>query len=556
MASEGERFGKYELLRRLGHGGMAEVYLARQDGPEGFAKQVVLKQVLPQHLDKANFRSMFLDEARLAARLSHPNICQVFDLGEVDGRFFLAMEYVDGLTVSHLLSSLTRRGLRMPLDATLRVVSAVLEALHAAHTLTDEAGSPLQVVHRDVTPSNVMVTAQGSVKLLDFGIARMRGRSTETRVGMAKGKLGYMAPEQVRSQPLDARTDVFQVGAVLYQLVLGRGPYADSIGGQTIFDDMAATRFPPPRQVDATVPEPLEAIILTAMRARPGDRFQTALDMHSAIEAFAREQHLSLGPKVLTTLVQGLGAEPSGEEAVLSVDSGDLIEPVTATVKERPERDTMESGPVPAATASVEVTVARRAARPSALVLVTIAVAAVGVGLGGMLAMPMAAPTESSLMADAPGPEPTKAPPTRAPTRAAPAGESPPAAAPPPETTSPTPSPPRATEAVQLPTAVPALTDVVPSVEAIAERPVRGARTAPSRPSSLAPTDGPTGDLEVRCEPAAKVRIAGRLVGMCPVTVALAEGMHRVVLEYPGVSPRTLMVTVMPGVTTPLFDRK
>jgi serine/threonine-protein kinase len=154
----GLRFGKYELVRRLGHGGMAEVYLARQAGPAGFEKQVVLKQVLPQHGEKAHFRQMFLDEARLAARLSHPNICQVFDLGEVDGRPFLAMEYVDGLTLSQLLSALARRGLRMPLDATLRVLGAVLEALHAAHTLTDEAGQALQVVHRDVTPSNIMVT--------------------------------------------------------------------------------------------------------------------------------------------------------------------------------------------------------------------------------------------------------------------------------------------------------------------------------------------------------------------------------------------------------------
>ncbi|MDX2015401.1 MAG: protein kinase [Myxococcaceae bacterium] len=598
MAPPGARFGKYELLRRLGHGGMAEVYLARQDGPAGFAKQVVLKQVLPQHVDKANFRAMFLDEARLAARLTHPNICQVFDLGEVDGRFFLAMEFVDGLTVSQLLSGLARRSLQMPLDATMRVVGAVLEALHAAHTLTDEAGQALQVVHRDVTPSNVMVTAQGSVKLLDFGIARVRGRSTETRVGMAKGKLGYMAPEQLRSQPLDARTDVFQVGALLYHLVLGKGPYAASMGGPTIFDDMAATRFPPPRSVDASVPAALEAIILTAMRRAPAERYQSALDMHVALEAFARQHQLSMGPQVLTTLIQTLSGEfdVPDEAEVVALGSADLIEGNTTTVRGRPARDGGAANEPGGGTVSVVQPARARRRGPSAAVLVAVAVTAVGVGLGASLALgfrasgePVALPEATSLHHGgdrllahrAPGGAAHEQPPSspaqgfgeparqdgakRVPNQGmllrgvdvvprdragSTPGESPSVSD---EGTGPP-------VVVASPDEPPVPGRLAPGAGPEARAASRPARSGSAAPRATVPDDEGSalagGTLDVQCEPAAKVRVAGRLVGSCPMRVPLPEGMHRIVLEYPGAPPRTLLVTILPGVTTPLFDRR
>jgi serine/threonine-protein kinase len=541
------RFGKYELIRRLGQGGMAEVYLARQAGAAGFAKQVVLKQVLPQHVEKANFRAMFLDEARLAALLSHPNICQVFDLGEADGRFYLAMEYVDGLTLSQVLAGLARRGLRMPLDATMRIIGGVLEALHAAHSLTDEAGQPLQVVHRDVTPSNIMVAAQGSVKLLDFGIARMRGRSTETRVGMAKGKLGYMAPEQLRSQPLDARTDVFQVGAVLYQLVVGRGPYAHSMGGPTIFDDMAATRFPAPRALDAAIPEALEAIILTAMRRHPDERYQSALELHGALEAFARAHQLSMGPQVVTSLVQSLSGEfQVVDDEVVAVGSADLLDAGTTTVRGQPERPAPrlpEAPRRPLETVSMGARPAR-SGRPSALALLAIAVTAVGVGLGGVLAWGMPRDVDGRGPAVLEPMPPALVPPALAAGAGRAVGEPPQA----PVADAPPRPPAAATDLVERAGAAPVPKSARPP-ERSSPRPRAVAVPTPVDPFAM-------GELEVRCEPTATVRIAGRAVGTCPLTVALTEGMHRVVLEYPGLPPRTLMVSIMPGVTTPLFDRR
>ena len=177
----GERLGKYELIKRLGQGGMAEVFLAHTESIAGFKKQVVIKRVLPDLQGDSEFIEMFFDEARLAARLSHPNICQVFDLGEADGTPYIAMEYVPGLSVNALLGELAETRNRMPVAAVLRVMSQLLEALHYAHSLTDENARPLGIIHRDVTPSNVMLTPQGSVKLLDFGIARAVNRRSRTR---------------------------------------------------------------------------------------------------------------------------------------------------------------------------------------------------------------------------------------------------------------------------------------------------------------------------------------------------------------------------------------
>jgi serine/threonine protein kinase len=190
------RLGPYELLRRLATGGMAEVYLARRAGPHGFQKLVAVKRILPQFASDNDFVAMFVDEARVCARLGHPNIVQVFDFGEHDGELYMAMEYVDGTTGARLIRAAAGRGDEIPLDVALHVALSVLRALEYAHNARDEDGKPLDLVHRDVSPGNVLIDRSGAVKLTDFGIARAAEIERRTDAGQLKGKLGYMYPSK------------------------------------------------------------------------------------------------------------------------------------------------------------------------------------------------------------------------------------------------------------------------------------------------------------------------------------------------------------------------
>ncbi|MGH7329575.1 MAG: serine/threonine-protein kinase, partial [Polyangiaceae bacterium] len=188
------RLGPYELIQRLATGGMAEVYLARRAGPHGFQKLVALKRILPQLARDDDFVAMFVDEARVCARLSHPNIVQVFDFGEHDGELFMAMEYVDGTTGARLIRAAATAGIEVPLEVSLHVILSVIRGLEYAHAARDEKNKPLNLVHRDVSPGNVLIDRSGAVKLTDFGIARAAEFERRTDVGQLKGKLGYMSP--------------------------------------------------------------------------------------------------------------------------------------------------------------------------------------------------------------------------------------------------------------------------------------------------------------------------------------------------------------------------
>jgi hypothetical protein len=214
-------FGPYTIEERLATGGMAEVYVARRSGPHGFYKRVALKRILPQYARDPDFVAMFIDEATLAARLDHPNIVQVFDFGELAGELFLTMELVVGSNVSRLSRALTTRGHPLPLDLALHIVSQTAHALAYAHRARDDLGSPLNVVHRDVSPANILLSHAGYVKLSDFGIARMAGAEPRTDDGQVRGKLGYMSPEQVTGRQLDGRSDVFTLSAVFAEMLIG-----------------------------------------------------------------------------------------------------------------------------------------------------------------------------------------------------------------------------------------------------------------------------------------------------------------------------------------------
>ncbi len=263
-----ETFGKYELVRPLAQGGMAELFIARQSGPAGFEKQVVIKRVLPHLAANKDFVEMFLDEARLAARLSHPNIVQVFDFGEADGRYFLAMEYLVGEDLAAVQCALghQRRGMPGPIAAL--VLSSACEALHYAHTFADETGAPLKIVHRDVSPTNVFVTYQGQVKVLDFGIAKAEGKLVHTQSGVLKGKFLYMSPEHITGEALDARSDVFALGAVLHELLTGRPVFerATSLASLRAITDEP---IPAPSEVVHDVAPELSENRRARARARP-----------------------------------------------------------------------------------------------------------------------------------------------------------------------------------------------------------------------------------------------------------------------------------------------
>src|SRR5215831_8092279 len=208
---DGIPFGNYRLLRRLARGGMAEVFLATQKGPEGFERPIAIKRILPHLVEELEFVEMFMDEARLAARLAHPNIAHIYEFGKAADYYFIAMEYVDGPSVADLCRSAHERP--VPLEHATRIAAETCAGLHYAH----QHG----VVHRDVSPQNILVSVDGAVKLVDFGIAKATHQMNRTRPGVIKGKFAYMSPEQVEGKPLDGRSDVFNVGIVLYELVTG-----------------------------------------------------------------------------------------------------------------------------------------------------------------------------------------------------------------------------------------------------------------------------------------------------------------------------------------------
>ncbi|MCA9704472.1 MAG: serine/threonine protein kinase, partial [Myxococcales bacterium] len=287
----GTRMGRYTLLHRLAVGGMAELYVARQGGIEGFEKIVALKRVLTHLAGDPQFVEMFLDEARFAASLDHPNIAHVTDIGEEDGEYFFAMEYVHG---ANLLEVLRRSDhVPLPLDCALAIVVGVAAALHHAHEQLGPDGRPLGLVHRDVSPSNVMISHNGAVKLTDFGIARAAARTSVTAQGQTKGKAGYMSPEQCRGDRLDRRSDVFALGILLYEVTTGvRAFYAPN--DFAILGRIARADYIPPQEIDEHFPEALARIIARALAKEPEDRHPTAEAVQIELEEVAREQGLRL----------------------------------------------------------------------------------------------------------------------------------------------------------------------------------------------------------------------------------------------------------------------
>jgi serine/threonine protein kinase len=297
-----ERLGRYDLLRRLGAGGMAEVHLARAIGPEGFQKLVVLKRILPHLSADPEFVRMFLAEARLAAILDHPNVVQVFDIGRDGSDWFFTMEYVYGENLQTVLRAVRRHCGGLPLEQAITIGIGVATGLHYAHERVGFDGRPLQIVHRDVSPTNVMITYDGCVKMADFGIAKVTSRTDVTRAGIRKGKVPYMSPEQCRAEGLDRRSDVFSLGIVLYECTtmvrLFDGDNEFGVMNRIVNGDV-----PPPSTQRANYPKELERIVMRALTRERDKRYATAAELAVDLETFARERKLRASPAALGELL-------------------------------------------------------------------------------------------------------------------------------------------------------------------------------------------------------------------------------------------------------------
>jgi serine/threonine-protein kinase len=284
-------FGKYRLIAKLGQGGMAEVFLAVVTGPAGFNKLQVVKKLRSELTEDAEHLAMFLDEARLAARLNHRNVVQTFEVGEEEGTYYLTMEYLEGAPFNRVLG---RARLNPPAEGILlRIVADALAGLHYAHELKDYDGSPLKIVHRDASPHNIFVCEDGTTKLVDFGIAKAATRSNETRMGVVKGKVTYMAPEQARSAELDCRADIFVLGIVLWEVIAGRKMW-DRAPDLEVLQKLALAKIPRLEDVVPDAPPELIAICNRALAPDPEDRFATALDMRNEILAYMDRAKIKL----------------------------------------------------------------------------------------------------------------------------------------------------------------------------------------------------------------------------------------------------------------------
>ena len=284
LLGAGSVIGSYTLLGRLGSGGMADVYLARRQGGGGVVQRVALKRLRPEHVDDPNFARMFLDEARLAAKLVHPNIVTLLDVGEHHGELYLAMELVDGAPLSRILMLLRRRGTPIGDAAAVEVTLQVADALVYAHEMRDEAGRPLELVHRDVSPQNVLVDKSGHVKLADFGIARslnLFGGAARTRTGVMKGKISYMAPEQVQTSTYDQRIDVYALGVVLFEMLSNRLPYHGS-SEPTVLRRLMENDPEPWRRASG-LGAPLGPLVQRAAHPDPAQRIQSAAALHALL---------------------------------------------------------------------------------------------------------------------------------------------------------------------------------------------------------------------------------------------------------------------------------
>ncbi len=349
--SVNQSFGNYTLIKKLATGGMAEVWLAKQSGIEGFNRHVVVKRILPHLAEDPEFVQMFLNEAKIAARFNHPNIGQIFDLGETGGQYFIAMEFIHGEDLGRVMRRAWSTGQWIARHIALRVMADTCQGLYYAHTRNDEQGRPLRVVHRDISPQNILISFDGAVKVVDFGIAKASDQVSNTKSGAIKGKFAYMAPEQAAGKPLDARSDLFALGLVLYELVTGVRPLKRDSELATLQAALEC-KIDPPSAV-AEVPAELDGIVMRALAKAPDDRYVDAREFQRSLEQYLLNSKEMATSAEVSELMAALFADRLGEEARLGAPN--------------PSTDSSTSNPVPPSYSSApqSVTVPPPRSQPS-----------------------------------------------------------------------------------------------------------------------------------------------------------------------------------------------
>jgi len=322
-------FGKYRLIAELGSGGMAEVFLAVSPGPAGFGKLLVVKRLRPNLAEDPDFVAMFMDEARLAARLNHPNVVQTNDVGQLGDQYYIAMEFLDGQPLHRVQSKGAKSG---GFSKELNYLTCVdlLAGLHYAHELKDYDGTPIGIVHRDVSPQNVFVTYEGSVKVVDFGIAKATGRAQETAAGVLKGKIRYMSPEQAINLNVDRRADIFCVGVMVWEIATGERFWSRDLNDVAVIQKLLSCDFPTsPASMYEGIPPEIDRICRKALAPIAGDRYSSAQEMQKDLEAFLNREgkiidyRRELGPAVAAMFADGrdeLQAVINGQLARLKDD--------------------------------------------------------------------------------------------------------------------------------------------------------------------------------------------------------------------------------------------
>jgi len=307
------RFGKYLLLERINVGGMAEVFKAKAFGVQGFERLLAIKRILPNMAEDDEFINMFVDEARIAVQLSHSNVVQIYELGKFNESYYIAMEYILGRDLRQIFDRFRKAERTFPIPAAAFVASKICDGLDYAHRKNDPTGAPLNLIHRDVSPQNILVSYEGAVKITDFGIAKAEDRASKTQAGVLKGKFGYMSPEQVRGMDIDRRSDIFALGILLYEMVTGERLFLGESDFSTL-EKVRAAEVPSPTEYNSEIPEELERILLKTLARDRDERYQWASELHDDLQRFLIVDHTIYNAKNLSALLREEYQEDIEEE--------------------------------------------------------------------------------------------------------------------------------------------------------------------------------------------------------------------------------------------------
>ncbi|HEX8438703.1 serine/threonine-protein kinase, partial [Archangium sp.] len=319
-------FGKYLLLDRINIGGMAEVWRGKMFGAGGFERLVAIKRILPNIAEDDEFISMFIDEAKISVQLNHANVAQIYELGQISNSYFIAMEYIPGKDMRAIFDRCRKKGEPAPVPLVAFMVSKMCEGLDYAHRKKDNMGRDLNIVHRDISPQNILISFEGEVKVIDFGIAKAAGKATKTQAGILKGKFGYMSPEQIRGLPLDRRSDIFAIGVCLYEMLTGERLFVGD-SDFSVLEKVRKAEVAPPSTYNKRIPEALEKIVLKALARDVDERYQYANELGDDLQRFLLTSESIFSRKDLMQYMKSTFAEDVEREKLRLQEYADIRPP-------------------------------------------------------------------------------------------------------------------------------------------------------------------------------------------------------------------------------------